>query len=70
MATTIFFEENLQNAGGSARELQLEVGTTNFIRENSIYITVDGKQIVMDEKMSKKFVEAVGKIGRYYGFNK
>lgn len=41
-----------------------------FYPEDSIYIIVDGKTVIMDRKTAKKFVEAVSSVGFYHGFLK
>jgi hypothetical protein len=36
------------------------------IGEDSIYINIDGKQIIMDRKTAKEFVEAIQSLGKYH----
>ncbi|KJH83319.1 MULTISPECIES: hypothetical protein [Pseudomonadaceae] len=67
MATTMYFEETIKDQGGRT-EMDLEIGRSSFYPEDSIYITVDGKTVIMDRKTAKKFVEAVNSVGFYHGF--
>lgn len=67
MATTMYFEETIEDQGGRT-EMELEIGRSSFYPEDSIYITVDGKIVIMDRKTAKRFVEAVNSVGFYHGF--
>lgn len=66
MATTMFFEETIKDQGGKI-SMEVEVGRSSFYAEDSIYLTVDGKTVIMDREMAKKFVEAVVSVGFYHG---
>ncbi len=66
MATTMFFQEKIQDQG-KKEEMDLEIGRSSFYKEDSIYITVDGKSVVMDRATAKRFVEAVMSVGEYHG---
>ncbi|MBX9567121.1 hypothetical protein FKF78_21250 [Aeromonas hydrophila] len=67
MATTMYFDEIVKDQGGKT-EMELEIGRSSFYPEDSIYITVDGKTVIMDRKTARKFVEAVNSVGFYHGF--
>lgn len=67
MATTMYFEETIKDQGGRT-EMELEIGRSSFYPEDSIYITVDGKTVIMDRKMAERFVKAVNSVGVYHGF--
>ncbi|MEZ5593634.1 MAG: hypothetical protein R3F53_24170 [Gammaproteobacteria bacterium] len=67
MATTMFFEELVKCQGGK-EEMDIEFGRSSFYEEDSIYLKVDGKSIVMDRATAKKFVEAASGVGHYFGF--
>ncbi|MGE8405401.1 MAG: hypothetical protein ACN6PP_27815 [Delftia tsuruhatensis] len=67
MATTMYFEETIKDQGGRT-EMELEIGRSSFYPEDSIYIIVDGKTVIMDRKTAKRFVEAVNSVGFYHGF--
>ncbi|MFM5316758.1 hypothetical protein ACET9R_15510 [Aeromonas veronii] len=67
MATTMYFEETIKDQGGKT-EMELEIGRSSFYPEDSIYIIVDGKTVIMDRKTAKRFVEAVNSVGFYHGF--
>jgi hypothetical protein len=67
MATTVFFEETVK-CQGEKLEMDIELGRSSFYDEDSIYLNIDGKSIVMDRKTAKKFVEAVSGVGFYFGF--
>lgn len=67
MATTMYFEETIKDQGGRT-EMELEIGRSSFYPEDSIYIIVDGKTVIMDRKTAERFVEAVNSVGFYHGF--
>ncbi|MDQ7098734.1 MULTISPECIES: hypothetical protein [unclassified Serratia (in: enterobacteria)] len=66
MATTMFFEETIKDQGGKT-SMDLELGRSSYYAEDSIYITVDGKTVIMDRGTAKKFVDAVVSVGSYHG---
>jgi hypothetical protein len=65
MATTMYFEETIRDQGGKAT-FDVELGRSSFYPEDSIYLTVDGKTVIMDRATAKRFVEAVVDVGRYH----
>ncbi len=67
MATTIHFEEVIYDQGGE-HNMDLEVGRSSFYPEDSVYIRVDNKTIIMDRATAKRFVEGVMSVGAYHGF--
>lgn len=67
MATTVYFEETV-NDQGDVNEMDIELGRSSFYEEDSIYIKVDGKLVIMDRATAKRFVEAVTDVGHYHGF--
>jgi hypothetical protein len=66
MATTMYFEESIRDQGDKAT-LDVELGRSSFYKEDSIYLTVDGKTVIMDRATAKRFVEAVVAVGQYHG---
>jgi hypothetical protein len=62
----MYFEETIRDQGEKAT-LDVEIGRSSFYKEDSIYITVDGKTVIMDRATAKRFVEAVVEVGRYHG---
>lgn len=64
MATTMFFEETLQDQR-RALSLDLEFGRSSFYPEQSIYLVVDGKTLIMSREQAKRFVEAAVAVGHY-----
>jgi len=66
MATTMYFEETIQDQGGKT-SLDFELGRSSYYPEDSIYLTVDGKTVIMDRATAKKFVDAVVSVGQYHG---
>ncbi|MCB3525481.1 hypothetical protein [Klebsiella grimontii] len=66
MATTMFFEETIKDQGGKT-SMDLELGRSSYYAEDSIYLTVDGKTVIMDLETAKKFVDAVVSVGSYHG---
>lgn len=69
MAATVYFEESIRDQGGKA-EMRVEVGRSSFYPEDSIYLSVDGKTVIMDLATAQKFVDAVVSVGRYHGLVK
>lgn len=66
MATTMYFEETIQDQGGE-ESIDVEFGRSSYYPEDSIYLTVDGKSVIMDRATAKRFVNAVAAVGRYHG---
>ncbi|MFL9921597.1 hypothetical protein PQR75_40850 [Paraburkholderia fungorum] len=66
MATTMYFEETIRDQGDKAT-LNVELGRSSFYKEDSIYLTVDGKVVIMDRATAKRFVDAVVAVGQYHG---
>lgn len=75
MATTVYFEESIQDQGGRG-EMDVEFGRSSFYSgcrtpagpgQDSIYLTVDGKTVIMDLATAKRFVEAAIRVGQYHG---
>lgn len=75
MATTMYFEETIRDQGGE-HTMRLEFGRSSYYAgsrvpagegADSVYITVDGKTIIMDRATAKKFVEAAVLVGQYHG---
>ncbi|MER0043294.1 hypothetical protein [Pseudomonas sp. MGal98] len=69
MATTMFFEETVKCQSGK-EEMDIEFGRSSYHDEDSIYLKVDGKSLVMNRETAKKFVEAATGVGFYFGFIK
>ncbi|MBP2312626.1 hypothetical protein [Azospirillum soli] len=75
MATTVYFEETVHDQGGK-NKIDVEFGRSSFysgckvpggIGEDSIYLNVDGKGVIMDRATAKKFVRAAIEVGHYHG---
>ena len=75
MATTMFFEERIEDQGGKT-SFDIEFGRSSYyagseipagIGQDSVYLIVDGKTVIMSLEMAKKFVEAAAAVGRYHG---
>lgn len=58
----------LPKCQGKKEEMDIEFGRSSFYEEDSIYLNVDGKSLVMDRATAKKFVEAAAGVGTYFGF--
>lgn len=69
MATIMFFEETVTDQGGKT-SMDIELGRSSFYEEDSIYIIVDGKTVIMDRDTAKRFVDAVVSVGHYHGLIK
>ena len=66
MATTMFFEEIVEDQGGEI-SMEIELGRSSYYPEDSVYLTIDGKTVIMDRDTAKRFVNAVADVGRYHG---
>ena len=66
MATTMYFEEKVKDQGGKT-SIDIELGRSSYYPEDSIYLTVDGKTVIMDRATAKRFVDAVVSVGHYHG---
>lgn len=67
MATTMYFEGTIRDQGGK-ESFDVELGRSSYYPEDSIYLSVDGKTVIMDRATAKRFVEAVVSVGQYHGF--
>lgn len=65
MATTMYFDEVIRDQGNKI-SMEVEIGRSSFYPEDSIYLVIDGKTVIMDRKMAKKFVDAVVCVGQYH----
>jgi hypothetical protein len=65
MATTMYFEEEIRDQGGRT-QMMVELGRSSFYSEDSIYLNVDGKLVIMDLATAKRFVEAVISVGHFH----
>jgi hypothetical protein len=75
MATTMYFEETIRDQGEKT-QMDVEIGRSSFYRncpipkgtgEDSIYLTVNEKTVIMDLATAKRFVQAVIDVGQYHG---
>lgn len=66
MATTIYFEEEIRDQGGKA-QMMVEIGRSSYYSEDSIYLNVDGKLVIMDLATAKRFIDAVISVGHFHG---
>lgn len=55
MATTMYFEETIRDQGGKV-SVDLEIGRSSYYAEDSIYMIVDGKTVIMDRETARRFV--------------
>ncbi|EPU8562967.1 hypothetical protein ACVZYT_000684 [Yersinia enterocolitica] len=67
MATTMYFEEVVCDQGDKS-SMEIELGRSSFYAEDSIYLMIDGKSVIMDRATAKRFVDAVVAVGSYHGF--
>lgn len=67
MAMTMYFEEKIEDQGKRC-SMVVELGRSSFYEEDSIYLKLDGKLLIMDRATAKRFVEAVMSVGEYHGF--
>lgn len=65
MATTMYFEEEIRDQGGKT-QMMVELGRSSYYSEDSIYLNVDGKLVIMDLATAKRFVDAVISVGHFH----
>ena len=65
MATTMYFEEKIKDQGGRI-SMDLEIGRSSYYSEDSIYIRVNDKVVIMDRATAKRFAEAVVSVAQYH----
>lgn len=66
MTTTVFFEDTVVCQSGKD-EFYIELGRTSCVGEDSIYLNIDGKGVVMTREIARQFVDAVVETGCYLG---
>lgn len=76
MAITCYFEETVIDQKGEDM-MEVEFGRSSFYSgcnlgngktgTDSIYLKVDGNDVIMDRETAKRFVEAAVSVGRYHG---
>lgn len=76
MATTIYFEGEVKDQDGK-NSFFIELGRSSFysgcklengqLGDDSIYLHVDGKMVIMELETARKFVNAAADVGRYFG---
>jgi len=69
VAATMYFDETLKDQGDK-NSIDVEIGHSSFYSEDSIYINVDGKLVIMDRAQAKRLVEAIVSVGQYHDFIK
>lgn len=65
----MYFDETLKDQGDK-NSIDVEIGHSSFYSEDSIYINVDGKLVIMDRAQAKRLVEAIVSVGQYHDFIK
>jgi hypothetical protein len=64
MATLCFFDETIRDQGGKIT-MSLEIGRSSYYNEDSLYLKVDGKAILVDRATATKIWEAVDGVAGY-----
>ena len=62
----MYFEETVSDQGGKT-SIDIELGRSSYYPEDSIYLTVDGKTVIMNRATAQRFVDAVVSVGHYHG---
>lgn len=68
MATTMYFGEVLHDKEGSAAPIELEFGRSSYYRDNLLYITVDGKTVILSDQDGRRLCEAMASCASYLGY--
>ncbi|CTP91039.1 MULTISPECIES: hypothetical protein [Xanthomonas] len=66
MATTMYFNKVVKDQEDDV-SFDIELGRSSFYPDDSIYLIIDGKSVIMDLATAKEFVNAVASVGRYHG---
>lgn len=61
-------DEKCRRIQGGEEKMTIEIGRSSYCSEDSIYLVVDGKSVLMDRATAKRLVEAVLSVGQYHGF--
>lgn len=70
MATTMFFEETVRDKERRDISFELEFGRSSYYHgENLIYLKVDDKHLILDEKTGRRVFEAMRAVGEYLGYD-
>jgi hypothetical protein len=64
MANTLYFHELIRDQGGSTT-VDLEFGRSSSYKEDSLYITVDDKLIIVDRETAKRIIKEMNDVARY-----
>lgn len=72
MATTMFFEDQVVNdAARSGNKVRLEFGRSSYLAgENLVYMVIDGKTLILDEKTGRQIYQAMADLGSYLGYDR
>ena len=62
----MYFDETVRDQGGKT-SFDIELGRSSYYPEDSIYLTVDGKTVIMDRATAQRFVNSVVSVGHYHG---
>lgn len=65
MVTNCYFEEKVKCKGGVA-EMNIELGSSSFYEEHSVYLSINDKSLVMDLETAEKFMNAAGELKHYF----
>jgi len=69
MGTTVYFEERIKSKIESEGEVDLSFGKTTFCKgEPLMYLTIFGKQFVLDEATGRRLAEAMHELALYLGY--
>ncbi len=69
MGTTVYFEERIKSKIESEGEVDLSFGKTTFCKgEPLMYLTIFGKQFVVDEQTGRRLAEAMYDLACYLGY--
>lgn len=68
----MFFEERvIKDAAKSGNTIQLEFGRSSYLDGISlIYLVIDGKTLILDEKTGRELYESMDHLGAYLGYDK
>ncbi len=71
MATTMYFSKTISDKKKKDQQINLEFGRSSFYGgENLMYLTIDGKHVVIDEKTGREIFEAMDNLGNYLSYHK
>ena len=69
MATLCFFDEEIKDQGGK-NQMSMEFGRSSFYPEDSVYFTINGETVIVDQATAKRITNAMADCASYLSLDK